>query len=1163
MQTKISSTSVPTMKNDVKTISMRPEDLYKFPRTRSSTVTCLSYGKNRKTKFPGYFFCHGCDLLEDAILSGNKRANREQRRYTCTGGHEGNRMHPTTMPHQFRPNNNKDSTPKVNENHSSDEDRDHKMPRCAEYATPPTAHTKSSPTKSPLKKKVRRSQRLLSTFAINYAEGGSSTSSDKESSVEDAAIHQQFATALSFLDDDGSGGDNDETEEVLVAEGCNANRHPLSAAFQEVDNEVGEYDDDSVAQDVIEYISDIEKKNVVLTERLCEVERSMGMQITALETEIADLNAKLVMLGTTCKKNPSNESEPNDNNENDYQRKKRIDRENAEISKVLSGIIRSFLMTSGHTANKRRFPSRRLARILVDSVNLTFEWISCELADATHSFTAKLSHTTPINEYTEHQQSSFGVSLLALLNRKCRRCTDKRKAAILVDCLWDDAFLDGEAQSSMIDRVCKYVRSKLFTPWRILKAMDLAGFNLSLAGIEVLRGIDGGNKYNRGFLPSKSSILRAARKVEANADALCPFTMIGRAFDESSTDDVGEGFEFDVLKTTKTLFEAFGLMEDAKHRSVELGLTSDGAQLTHTLSHVTAGLKFNDMGMRNPFTKQPMLLHEPDSLVQSRNLCFPLRVVIAKDSKKTLNGFRLLYNQFNSGNVSEALDCYPIKMSYPGDMKLQWGALDKGGAAKVKEQFCYVCPCSSSTLHAPQDASKCSLCKDKEERQMQCYHYQFLASAEVRGQLEDELRVVTALVEGAAANNPGPPGEQQRMYVRQQGQVAVEGDKLDIDYQATTAIERAVFSRQVTDELASRSMNVTGSMAARQQRLRQQLLNENRVRELQHMLAHSEPRDKAMYLVLQAVVCILHLENRVGLKSIETILRSGLSNAMQGVLTWTASKGVKKRQDEYVNCVTNIIQTRILGTFLAPSQWRFPLTDDGKMGSLSMDNNRTRAMVNNIEALIEVSFPDWDPNKAKLLACFPHYRAALVILQKNTDYTDEEILKFQEHIYAWFCDWVLVYGKEGCTNYTHMLSSSHIMRYMQEWRCLHRYSQQGWEALNALLKAYFFRRTNRGGLAKNSARKSKLLGIARWLQRRMMWYSGNGDTLFSKECCDDAADEDGDDDSSHDHDDNSWSGMYSAENSEDDDNNSMFDSDDDDNEDMSIGTGTWEEVQGC
>jgi hypothetical protein len=113
--------------------------------------------------------------------------------------------------------------------------------------------------------------------------------------------------------------------------------------------------------------------------------------------------------------------------------------------------------------------------------------------------------------------------------------------------------------------------------------------------------------------------------------------------DRSTADDgaesIGEGFEFDSIKITETLFKAFGLMNEAKRRPVELGLTSDGAQLTNTILHVAAGLKFNDLEIRDPFPKCPLLLHEPKSLVQSRNLCFPLRIVIAKDSKKTLDGF--------------------------------------------------------------------------------------------------------------------------------------------------------------------------------------------------------------------------------------------------------------------------------------------------------------------------------------------------------------------------------------------------------------------------------------------------------------------------------------------------------------------------------------------
>ena len=95
------------------------------------------------------------------------------------------------------------------------------------------------------------------------------------------------------------------------------------------------------------------------------------------------------------------------------------------------------------------------------------------------------------------------------------------------------------------------------------------------------------------------------------------------------------------------------------------------------------------MAMRDPMTKSPLLLHGPDSLVQSRNLYFPLRIVIAKDNKATLDGFRPLYNQFKTGEVATALKCRQFKLSFPADMKLQWGALGNGGAAKVQENFCY------------------------------------------------------------------------------------------------------------------------------------------------------------------------------------------------------------------------------------------------------------------------------------------------------------------------------------------------------------------------------------------------------------------------------------------------------------------------------------------
>ena len=332
--------------------------------------------------------------------------------------------------------------------------------------------------------------------------------------------------------------------------------------------------------------------------------------------------------------------------ENSSERRIRVEEENATFSRKLSAIIHCFVFQPD-LADRRKFPTARLGKIVVNAV-VSIAWTALELAKLQHDAEDKDGNDGNIIRST----------LTNLVNAKqMRQYGDKTKAALLVNCVWDENFLHGEVQDCMINKVRQYLRNQVFTPWRILKAMDLAGFNLSLAGLEVLRQVDVVEKYSRGIIPSKSTILRSARKVEAMANEFCPFKMIGRTFEETDNgphedvfdnhhgqdeDDVGEGFEFDVVKVTETLFNAFGLMDEAKRRSVEVALASDGAQLTNTISHVAAGLKFNDMALCDPFTKQPLLLHGPDSLVQSRNLCFPLCIVIAKDSKKTLDGFRPL-----------------------------------------------------------------------------------------------------------------------------------------------------------------------------------------------------------------------------------------------------------------------------------------------------------------------------------------------------------------------------------------------------------------------------------------------------------------------------------------------------------------------------------------
>jgi hypothetical protein len=458
--------------------------------------------------------------------------------------------------------------------------------------------------------------------------------------------------------------------------------------------------------------------------------------------------------------------------------------------------------------------------------------------------------------------------------------------------MWDDCFLHGEAKSCMIAQVCQYLQQLVFSPWKILKAMDITGFKFCLAGIEVLRYVKNSSKYGRGCLPSKSTILCSAQKLEAGALEVCPFIMIGRTFcpdlqyDKSKDNILGQGFEFDAVKATETLFRACGSMEEAKRRSVELGLASDGAQLTNTISHVAVDLKFYDIAMRDRITEQPVLLHRPNSLVQNRNLGFPLRTIIAEDSKKTLEGFQSLYKSFDAGDVTEALECRPFKTSFPGVMKLQWGALDEGNAAKVKEKYCSICPCRLSTIHVPKDKKKCPLCINKVDSRQgdgkhnheEWYHYPFFANPSFRAALNEELDVLTSLLDtdkGAILSgeeNADKP-DKQRMYVRRPGVLMIDGDLLDIDYQPSTTRNKAAWAAHITAELSKRDMSISGILEERKQQLREVLLKEQRARDLSRMLKDSEPKEQAMYCVLKAVVCILQLENRVGMnKSIESIL---------------------------------------------------------------------------------------------------------------------------------------------------------------------------------------------------------------------------------------------------------------------------------------------------
>jgi hypothetical protein len=85
-------------------------------------------------------------------------------------------------------------------------------------------------------------------------------------------------------------------------------------------------------------------------------------------------------------------------------------------------------------------------------------------------------------------------------------------------------------------------------------------------------------------------------------------------------------------------------------------------------------------------------------------------------------------------------------------------------------------------------------------------------------------------------------------------------------------------------------------------------------------------------------------------------------------------------------------------------------------------------------------------------------------------------------------------GYDGVTNYIHMLGAGHIRYYLRKWGNLHRFQNQGWEAYNAMITSFWHHRTRKGGGKLN---RSKIVPIAQWILRLMLWKTGVAQRYFS------------------------------------------------------------------
>jgi hypothetical protein len=232
------------------------------------------------------------------------------------------------------------------------------------------------------------------------------------------------------------------------------------------------------------------------------------------------------------------------------------------------------------------------------------------------------------------------VNKLIASDARFKRYGQARKGRLVANAVFNEAFGMGIALPFIMDHARKWLRKHVFSPWKVLKAMDLAGGSCNYKGIEVLRKLESGGKryYRGGILPSTAELKRAAKELEVLGNDMVPFTEVPTTF--------GKSIKFCEARVLRLVCDAYQVTEKAKRRPISISESIDASQITKNLSVITSGFKMGDVDAINPLTRKPLCTEGMYDNVQSRDHVFPTQLLMAKETKDSYEAFRDFFEFF-------------------------------------------------------------------------------------------------------------------------------------------------------------------------------------------------------------------------------------------------------------------------------------------------------------------------------------------------------------------------------------------------------------------------------------------------------------------------------------------------------------------------------------
>ena len=144
-----------------------------------------------------------------------------------------------------------------------------------------------------------------------------------------------------------------------------------------------------------------------------------------------------------------------------------------------------------------------------------------------------------------------------------------------------------------------------------------------------------------------------------------------------------------------------------------------------------------------------------------------------------------------------------------------------------------------------------------------------------------------------------------------------------------------------------------------------------------------EGKEAALILILQAIPCIMHLENRVGEKLITVLLSLGAEIVHR--------RRRSQSLQSFATTIMEIVNTRVLGTVTCLKQWKLLLgQNNDSVLKVSLSNTKTRMFVSHLHILIDYLFqhPEDAEKKQVWYGLIDDYCDAMDILLMQREYTE-------------------------------------------------------------------------------------------------------------------------------------------------------------------------------